>query len=142
MLLYTLLWMQWCILFRICVSFQCIYYLIATHTVHTRTHKWNAHGYRMEQNVYMVSFATSKRIKLCKLLQKRFWSHCIHGQIAYVPFYAVLYDNWSLTIKLCRLELQYYNITIFWSPEFRIIRIRNVIPQTMKTKTPGVESRK
>ena len=64
---YMLLWIQRCIIFRICVSFWVrAWYLtnpIATHTVHTRTHKWIAYGITWNKTyLCMVHFVTSKHL--------------------------------------------------------------------------------
>ena len=49
---------------NLCVILSVCYLInpVETHTVHTRTHKWNVYGYLMKQNVSMDPFTTSNHI--------------------------------------------------------------------------------
>ena len=97
---------------NVCVILSVCYLInpIAVHTVHTRTHKWNACGYRMQQNVFMVPFITSKSnvvnyfnisfdhiaftVKLYTPLPIQYTIHPGIHIVLYVSIYSILDINW------------------------------------------------
>ena len=108
----ALFWIQWCICFRICMSFW-VFPIWSALLQPTQCTNWHTNDIHMDitwNRTYPWSLlsplSTSIVINHSKI---DYWSNCMHGQIADVPSYysSKKYEKWKTILQHCILNEQH-----------------------------------